>query len=162
MRKLRLLPLILPLVFAIGFVGCDDDDDVTGADQSLVSLRVDAPDQARSGESFDTTVRTRNAGFSGVSNGRVEITLPAPLTVASVDAEAGTNATFTNGASGARVVWDLGTLDSNTESDVTIRASGTLGAADPATQRLTIAASMTAEGINAGEVVAQDDVTLVK
>ena len=161
MRKVRLLALLLPLALALGFVACDDDD-VTGADQSLVSLSVETPDTAQSGQSFEARVRARNAGFSGVSNGLVQVTLPAPLSVLSVDAEAGTNATFANGASGATVAWDLGTLDSNTESDVRIQTMGVLGPADAATVKLTVVASMTADGIRPGEAVAQDDVTLVK
>ena len=129
--------------------------------QSLVRLSVDAPDTAKSGSTFGVQARAMNVGVAGIHEGRVTITLPSPLTVLAVDASAGTTATFASGAAGGSVQWNLGTLDSNSQSKIDITTMGVLGATE-ATKRLTVVASMTAQGINSGDVVAQHDVTLVQ
>ena len=87
--------------------------------------------------------------------------MPVPLTVSAVDDSAGTTASFTNSTGGgAQVSWNLGTLDSNTQSTLHITATGTL-AAGAAAQTLTVRATLTADGIGAGEVVAEDNVQLL-
>ena len=159
MTKRKLLRLALPVALVLGFVGCDDDDDVTGSGQSLARVSVDAPDSARSGDEFDVQITTENVGFSSIRDGRVDITLPLPLLVIGVSPSAGTNATFSNGLTGGRVTWDLGTLDSNSQSRLTIRGVGILPTGQAST-RLTIEASMSAQGISPGEAVARDDMTI--
>jgi len=132
--------------------GCNNND-VTGAGGALARIAVDAPDNATSGQNFDIRVTAQAIGVQNVQNGVVTITLPAPLTVASLNAEAGTTATF----SGNVVTWNLGTLDANTESELTISAVGTT-----ATQmtNLSVSAQLLANGVNAGDAVATDTLTL--
>ena len=77
---------------------------------------VDAPDSATSGQNFDIHVTAQDIGVQNVQNGVVTVTLPSPLTVVSLNAESGTTATF----SGSTVTWNLGTLDANTQSELTI------------------------------------------
>lgn len=140
---------------------CGDNKDVTAANQSLVQVTVDAPDTAQSGSSFGVQVRALNVGVAGIHDGHMAVTLPSPLTVISVSSSAGTTATFTNGIAGATVQWNMNTLDSNTQSKIDITTMGLLGPTD-GSKRLTVVASMTAQGINSGDVVAQDDVTLIQ
>ncbi len=51
--------------------------------------------------------------------------------------------------------WDLRTLDSNSQSRIDITTMGVLGATE-GTKRLTVVASMTAQGINPGDAIAQE------
>src|SRR6202008_4774444 len=101
---------------------------LNGTGGALVHLSVDAPDSAVSGHPFDVNLASQNIGVSNVTNGVVSVTLPAPLTVVSLNAQSGTSTTFSNSASGATVTWQLNTLNANTSSDLTIQASGTLTA----------------------------------
>ena len=149
------------LAAALSAASCGDNTDVTAANKSLVRLSVDAPATAKSGASFGVQVRALNVGVANIQNGRVTVTLPLPLVVLSVDASSGTTASFSNGISGGRVDWDLGTLDSNSQSKLDITTMGVLGPTE-ATKKLTVVATMTAQGINPGDAVAQSDVTLVQ
>jgi hypothetical protein len=155
------LVLALLLAATLSVASCGDNTNVTAANQSLVQVSVDAPDTAKSGSSFGVQVRALNVGVAGIHDGHVTITLPSPLTVIAVDASAGTTATFTNGIAGGTVQWDLRTFDSNSQSKIDITTMGVLGATE-GTKRLTVVASMTAQGINAGDATAQDDVTLIQ
>lgn len=161
MKAPRALVLTLLLAATLSAASCGDNTDVTGANQSLVRVSVDAPDTAKSGSSFGVQVRALNVGVAGIQDGRVTITLPSPLTVIAVDASAGTSATFTNGIAGGTVQWDLRTLDSNSQSRIDITTMGVLEATE-GTKRLTVLASMTAQGINPGDAIAQDDVVLIQ
>jgi hypothetical protein len=76
-----------------------------------------------------------------------------------VGTSAGTNATFTNGLTGGRVTWDLGTLDSNSQSRLNIRTVGILPAGQGST-RVTIEASLTGQSIGAGDAVAREEMTI--
>ncbi len=145
----------------LGLVACNHNNDIAGTGGALADLIVDAPDSAQSGASFDVAVRATAVGVTGVHNGHVDVTLPAPLTVEAADASPGTSATF-SGASGggAQVSWNLGTLDSNTQSTLHITTRGSL-ASGAAAQTLTVQATMTADGIAPGDLVAHDDVRLV-
>jgi hypothetical protein len=140
---------------------CGDNKDVTAANQSLVQVTVDAPNTAKSGSSFGVQVRALNVGVAGIHDGHMTVMLPSPLTVISVAASAGTTAAFTNGIAGGTVQWNMSTLDSNTQAKVDITTMGVLLTAE-GTKRLTVVASMTAQGIMSGDVVAQDDVTLTQ
>ncbi len=157
-RWVRISLLVaLPLAM-VGAVGCDDDNDVSGTGGALASLNLDMPETVTSGAAFDASLSATAIGVTNVQNGVVTVTLPAPIQVTAVDAEAGTSATFTNGA-GATITWTLNTLDSNTSSNLTIHGTGTLPPGAPS-QNLTAQASMTADGISNGELVASENFVL--
>src|SRR5262245_40801560 len=156
-RKLSRLVLASVAAASLGLVaGCNDDDDVTGSGGALVRLSLDAPETATSGQPFDFHLTTQNIGVTNVRNGVVTVTVAAPLTITSVNADAGTSATF----SGSTATWQLNTLDSNTQSELTVQTVGTLQAGAP-NQPVGIQASLVADGINPGESVADDSVTLM-
>ena len=161
MNRFRILCLAAGLLGLVGAAGCSDNSDTTTANLSVVRLTVDAPDTAKSGASFGVQVRALNAGVAGVHDGHVLVTLPSPLTVISVEAPSGTSATFSNGAVVASVNWNLGTLDSNSQSKLDITTMGLLSPSE-ATKKLTVVATMTADGLKPGDAVAQDDVTLTQ
>ncbi len=149
-----ILVSVLALPFA-GSVACTNNDDVTGTGGALATFAVDVPDTVHTGVAFDMSVSTTAIGVEGVHDGVVTAILPAPLQINTVTASPGTSATF----SGSRVTWTLNTLDSNTNSHVTINAVGTLTPGAPS-QNLTAQASMVADGINDGELVALDNFVL--
>jgi hypothetical protein len=159
MKDFRILCLAAGLLGLVGAVGCHDNSDTTTGNLSVVRLTVDAPDTAKSGTNFGVQVRAFNVGVAGVHSGHVTVTLPSPLTVISVQAPSDSSAAFSNGAFGGTVEWNLGTLDSNSESKLEITTMGLLSPSE-ATKKLTIVATMTADGIKPGDAVAQDDVTL--
>jgi hypothetical protein len=157
MRLRSLTPRIA--VSVLGFsvlavlAGCHNDD-VTGANGALGRIAIDAPDTATSGQNFDVHVTATAIGVQNVQNTVVTVSLPAPLTVVSVHTDdPQTTATSTSNS----VSWNIGSLDSNTQSGLTVTVVGTT-----ATQMtgLAITAQMTATGINAGDAVATDTVTL--
>jgi hypothetical protein len=159
---MKLLRISCPLAMAVlllGFsVGCDDDEnDVTGSGGSLATLNVDAPSSVRSGEDFGVEINAVNVGVSNIRNGHVTVTFDAPLVARSVEASPGTTATV----SGNSVIWDLGTLDSNTRSHIDVRAVGILSPAEPS-RTATVRAQLTAQGISAGDAVASDTVTVTQ
>ena len=139
------LLLALPLVM-FGAVGCDDDNDVTGSGGALASLNLDVPESVNSGAPFDISLTATAVGVENVRNGVATITVPEPLQITDVTAEAGT--------------WQLNTLDSNTSSDVVVHTTGTLPAGSPSAS-LTIQASLVAEGIPSGDLVASENITLM-
>ena len=160
MKTVRFLRLAVPVILALGLVACDDDDDdVTGAGGSLARVSVDAPGSARSGVQFETQITAENVGISNVHNGQVVVDFPAPLRVFGVDTSAGTNASFTNDVSGGRVFWDLGTLDSNSQSRLTVQTMGLLAPGQGSTNA-TIQASLAAQEVRAGDAVGRDTVTI--
>jgi hypothetical protein len=109
----------------------------------------------QSGAQFGVDLSASNVGVSNIQNGRVDVTFDAPLMIVSVDPSSGTTATIV----GNRIVWNLGTLDSNTRSRLAARATGVL-AAGQASRTATIRAEMTGRGISAGDAVATDTVTI--
>jgi hypothetical protein len=139
---------------------CSDNNDVTGTGGALVRLNVDAPDSAVSDHPFNVNLTAQNIGVTSVTNGVVSVTLPSPLTVVSVNAGSGTSATFSNSASGGTVTWQLNTLGANSSSTLAIQATGTL-ASGSANLPIAVQAQLTADGVNSGEVVANDTVTLM-
>ena len=161
MNHSRILCRAVGLVALVGIAACHDNSDTTTGNLSVVRLTVDAPDTAKSGSNFGVEVRALNIGVAGIHDGHVTVTLPAPLTVVSASGDSGTSASFANGASGGTVDWNLGTLDSNSQSKLEITTMGVLGPTE-ATKKLTVVATMTAQGIKPGDAVAQDDVTLIQ
>jgi hypothetical protein len=157
------LPLWLAFGFAslVGISACHDNAEVTSANLSLVRLMVDVPDVVKSGAEFGAQVRAMNVGLAGVHEGHVTVKLPAPLMILSISAPKGSSATFSNGISGGTVEWDLGSLDSNSQEKLDITTKGFLSPTE-GTRRLTVVASMVADGIKPGDAAAQDDVTLVE
>lgn len=154
MRLPRFLRFAIPMTMLCGIYACSDTDTTT-APGAIASLSVDAPSSATSGQSFDVRVVAQNIGVSGIHNGHVNLSFPAPLVVSAVDPSPGTTATFT----ASSVSWALNTLDSNTNSTLHATVTGTL-AAGSAAQTLTIQGTLTADGIRAGDAVAQDTVQL--
>lgn len=159
MNTLRLLRISAPLVLVLGLVACNDDENIAGTGQSLARVEIDAPDTARTGTTFSVDVRALNVGLSNVRNGRVDVTLGAPLGILSLDTSPGTSATFSNGSFGGRITWDLGTLDSNSQSRLTVETIGVLAPTE-GSRTAALEASMTGQGISAGEAVARDNVTI--
>lgn len=158
MKNAPFLRVALTVSLILGSVACNEEE-VTGSRGSLVHVEIDAPSSARSGENFEVRVHANNIGISNVDRAHMDITLPPPLMVLSVSAETGTTASVSNTASGARISWELNTLDSNTESSLTIRALGVLppGAGS---RRLTIEGSLTGRRIDPGDAVARDEMDL--
>jgi hypothetical protein len=141
-------------IAALSFVAACHNDDVTGANGALGRVSVDAPDNATSGQNFDVHVTAQDIGVQNIQNTLVTVTLPAPLTVVSVTSDdPQTSATF----SGGTVTWTIGSLDSNTQSGLTVT---TMGTTSSQMTGLTVTAQMTGSGINPGDAVATDTVTL--
>jgi hypothetical protein len=160
MNRSWILHLAIPAaLLAVAASACKDSDTTT-APGSLATVSIDAPQSARSGETFTIDVSAVAVGINNVHNGRVEVTLPAPLQVQSADASAGTSATFTNSAAGATVSWALNTLDSFSQSRLHVQTMGMLPAGSTA-QTLTVRASLTGDGIRAGDAVANDSLQLM-
>ena len=157
-HRLRLPAALLLLAAGLGAPACNNES-VTGTGGALAQLEMDMPDTVRSGVPFHAGSSAANVGVEGVHEGVVTITLPAPLSITDVATSPGTSATFTNGGVGATVTWNLHTLDSFTRSNLTIFSTATLpsGAAE---QILTARASMVADGIGFGELVANDSFVL--
>jgi Domain of unknown function DUF11 len=135
-------------------VGCNNDDNVTGAPGSLARITVEAPDSGTSGQNFDIVVTAQALGVQNIENTVVTVTVPAPLTIVSVHTD-DPQTTATSSGSGA--TWTIGTLDSNSQSVLTVTVNGT--SASQMTG-LVVTAQMTATGINAGDAVATDTFTL--
>ncbi|MEO8432782.1 MAG: hypothetical protein ABI592_14830 [Acidobacteriota bacterium] len=157
MREHRLLRLALPLGFLLAVLACKDGDTTT-APGAVANVTLDGPSSTKSGQVFTIEVAALNIGINSVKNGRVDVTLPAPLVVNSVEASSGTSATFLNGSGGV-VTWNLNSLDSNSQSRLHVHATGTLPAGSAA-QTVTVRASLTADGIRPGDAVANRDLQL--
>lgn len=154
MRLPRILRFALPAVALGALFACKNNGTTTGPG-AIASVTATAPDSAKSGQSFTIDVNATNVGVQGVHNGHVDVAVPAPLAVTAVDPSAGTTASF----SGGTVSWNLGTLDSNSNSHLHITAVGTLMPGAPS-QSVTIQASLTADGIRAGDAIAQATVVI--
>lgn len=158
MKVLRFSKLAFPCVLLLGLLACEDSKTTTGPG-AIATVRFNAPNSVTSGQSFRVDVDILNIGINGVHNGRVDVTLPAPLTIVSIDASPGTSATFSNG-SGAAASWTLNTLDSNSQSSLHITTTGTLPSGSGA-MSLTLRAALTADGIRAGDAVASATMMLM-
>jgi uncharacterized protein DUF11 len=160
MNRSWILRLFLPAALVAAAVTACKDSDTTTAPGSVANVRIDAPQSARSGESFTIDVSAVALGINNVHNGRVEVTLPAPLQVQSAEASPGTSAAFANSPTGATVSWVLNTLDSNSQSRLHIQTMGMLPPGSAA-QTLTVRASLTGDGIRTGDAVANDSIQLM-
>ena len=152
----RSVRIVLPasLILLSGLVACSDADSTTSPG-AIATINVNAPDNATSGQSFTIDVGATAVGISGVHNGFVTVTVPAPLTVTAADPEAGTTASFSSGSAS----WNLGTLDAFTNSVLHLTVVGTLPNGSGG-QLATISASLTADSISAGDAVASDSVQI--
>ena len=157
MKELRFAGYTSALVLTLGLLACEDSKTTT-APGALASITFNAPNSVTSGQGFTVDVSALNVGINNVHNARVDITLPAPLTVISVEASPGTSATFSNG-SGSSVGWAVGSLDSNSQARVHISAMGVLppGAA---AMSLSLSAMLTADGVRPGDAVAHATIQL--
>ena len=157
MRASRWIRIALIPCAIAAAIACSNDD-VTGTGGALAQLEMDMPDTVTAGVPFAFGASAAAIGVENVHDGVVTITLPAPIRITGVNASPGTSATFSNVGSGS-VTWTLHTLDSNTRSTITIHGTATLppGIGD---QLLTAQASMVADGIAFGELVANDSFVL--
>ena len=153
--RFPLLRLAVPLIFAVGLTACKGSDTTT-APGSLANVTVNAPGSVNSGQSFTLDLAATAVGVNNVQNGLVTVTIPTPFVVNSVDASSGTNAS----TSGGTVTWNLGTLDSNSQSTLHVNVTGTLPPGSSA-QTVTFSAVLTATGIAAGDATAQTNVQLI-
>jgi hypothetical protein len=160
MNRSWILRLAIPAALLAAAASACKDSDTTTAPGSLATVSIDAPQSARSGETFTIDVSAVAIGINNVHNGRVEVTLPAPLQVQAADASAGTSATFANSAAGATVSWVLNTLDSFSQSRLHVQTMGMLPPGSTA-QTLTVRASLTGDGIRAGDAIANDSLQLM-
>ena len=158
MRSRSFFPrLALTLVAVSALVlaaGCSNDDDVTGANGALARISVDAPDSGSSGQNFDIHVTAEAIGVQNIQNSVVTVTVPSPLTVVNVTSD---DAQTTNSTSGNTVTWTIGTLDSNTQSGLTVTVNGTTASQMTG---LVVSAQMIGDGIGAGDAVATDTLNL--
>ena len=130
----------------VGSLAACNHSDTTTAPGALANVTVTGPSSVTSGQNFDVDVAATAVGVNNVQNGMVTVTVPAPLTITSVNASSGTSATV----SGNTVTWNLGTLDSNSQSTLHVNLMGTLPAGTNA-QSVTIQAQLTGSGIHAGD-----------
>jgi len=147
----------LPVLLTLGLVACHDSKTTT-APGALANVTVSAPDSVKSGQGFTIDVSAVTIGVNNVHNASVSVALPAPLTVASADASSGTSATFVSG-SGASVTWTVGSLDSNSQARLHIQTMGVLPSG-AGSMSLTVTATLTANGIHAGDAVAHATIQL--
>jgi hypothetical protein len=130
-------------------------DETTTAPGAIANVRIDAPDSVHSGQSFVIDVSAVNVGINNIHNGQVQVTVPAPLQVSSVEASAGTSASSSNGT----VSWTLNTLDSNSQSRLHVNTVGAL-LPGSAAQNVTVRAVLTADGVGPGDAVAEHTIQL--
>src|SRR5262249_46219946 len=146
-----------PAILVAGFVACKGSDTTTSPG-SLANVTMNGPSQATSGQSFTLDLAATAVGVNNVQNGMVTVAVPSQFVVNSVDASSGTSATAAPGT-GGMVTWNLGTLDSNSQSTLHINVTGSLPSGS-ASQSATFQATLTATGINAGDAVASATVQL--
>ncbi len=146
--------LAIVVAFVGALAGCHHSDTTT-APGALANVTMTGPGTATSGQPFTLDVAATAVGVNNVQNGMVTVTVPAPLTVTGVTFSSGTNATV----SGSTVTWNLGTLDSNSQSTLHITAVGSL-APGSAPQSVVAQAVLTATGINAGDATASTTVQI--
>lgn len=146
--------VVLVAAFAGSLAACHHSDTTT-APGSLANVTVTGPNSVTSGQNFDVDVAATAVGINNVQNGMVTVTVPAPLTILSTNASSGTSATV----SGNIVTWNIGTLDSNSQSTLHVNLMGTLPAGSNA-QSVAIQAQLTATGINPGDATASTTVQI--
>jgi Domain of unknown function DUF11 len=154
MRFSRLLRFALPAVLAASWVGCHNSDTTT-APGSLANVTVTGPGSASSGQSFTMNVAATAVGINSVQNAVVTVMIPSQCAVTNLDASGGTSAT----TSGGTVTWTIGSLSSNSQSQLHITVTGTLPPNSGA-QTVTFQATLTANGITAGSAVASASVQI--
>ena len=157
MRTIRSARYGFPLLLVLGLIRCEDSKTTT-APGALASVTFNAPDSVTSGQGFTVDVAALDVGVNNVNNARVDVTLPAPLTVISVQASPGTSATFSNG-SGSSVGWTIGSLDSNSQARLHISVMGVLPTGSGA-MSLTLNAMLTADGVKPGDAIAHATIQL--
>ena len=154
MRFSRILQLAALATLAASWIACHNSDTTT-APGSLANVTVTGPGSSTSGQSFTMNVAATAVGINTVQNVVVTVMIPPQCTVNSLDASSGTTAT----TSGATVTWTIGSLDSNSQSQVHINVTGSLPAGSGA-QTVTFQASLSGNGITPGSAVASTSVQI--
>jgi Domain of unknown function DUF11 len=154
MRFSRFLRFALPAIFAASWIACHNSDTTT-APGSLANVTVSGPGSASSGQSFTINVAATAVGINTVQNAVVTVMIPSQCAVTNLDASGGTGAT----TSGGTVTWTIGSLDSNSQSQLHIAVTGTLPPGSSA-QTVTFQATLTATGVSAGSAVASASVQI--
>lgn len=154
MRVPRILQLAALGILAATWIGCHNSDTTT-APGSLANVTVTGPGSASSGQSFTMNVAATAVGINTVQNAAVSVQIPAQCTVTNLDFSSGTNAT----TSGGMVTWTIGSLDSNSQSQLHITVTGTLPPGSGA-QTVTFQATLTGNGITAGSAIASASVQI--
>lgn len=154
MRSPRILRLAALAMLAAPWIACHNSDTTT-APGSLANVTVTGPGSSSSGQSFTMNVAATAVGINSVQNAVVNVLIPAQCAVTSLDASSGTTAT----TSGATATWTIGSLDSNSQSQLHITVTGTLPAGSGA-QTVTFQATLTGNGISAGSAVASASVQI--
>jgi hypothetical protein len=154
MRCSRFLRFAVPAILAASWIACHNSDTTT-APGSLANVTVTGPGSATSGQSFTMNVAATAVGINSLQNAVVTVTIPSQCAVTNLDASGGTSAT----TSGGTVTWTVGSLSSNSQSQLHIAVTGTLPPGSGA-QTVTFQATLTATGIPAGSAVASASVQI--
>jgi hypothetical protein len=163
MKNNRVFPHLIAaaaMALAAGIACNNSDHGTTPTGGSLAQVQLGAPNgPVTSGASFNVDVKGRNLGFSVLHATRVHVVLAPPIVVDSVDVASGEGtATFANGANGATVDYDFGTIDKNSQSSGTIHAHANL-ASGTNNVNATVTAELTSDEVHAGD--ADASVTIV-
>ncbi len=154
MKLSRIIGFAAAAAIAGSLSGCKGSDTTTSPG-ALANVTINGPGSAASGQSFTLDLAATAVGVNNVQNAMVSVTVPSPFVVNSLDASSGTSAT----SSGGSVTWNLGTLDSNSQSTLHVNVTGTLPSGAGA-ETVTFQAVLTGTGINAGDAVASASVQL--
>lgn len=148
------------MALAAGIACNNNDHGTTPTGGSLAQVELGAPNgPVTSGSSFNVDVKGRNLGFSVLHGTRVHVVLAPPIVVDSVDVASGDgSATFANGANGATVDYDFGTIDKNSQASGTIHAHANL-ASGTNNVHATVTAELRSDEVHAGD--ADASVTIV-
>ena len=157
----RFIPLGFALASLLALVACGDNDEVTGSGQSFARLVLDVPNEVRSGETFTTRFDAENVGLHDIENVAVVVALPAPLRAVSVSEDGPGTAVFSNDSSGGHVTWTIGTLDANEDLTLRITTTGTLAASE-SSRKVTVTGTMSGDGIDAGDLDTEEEITIVR
>jgi hypothetical protein len=143
------------LAVAAGIACNNNDNGTTTTGGSLAQVELGGPSgTVSSGSAFNVDVKARNLGFSVLHDTIVHVVLAPPIVVDSAEVTAGGGSvTFANGANGATVDYQFGTIDKSSQSTGTIHAHATL-AAGANNVNATVTAQLTSNEVHAGDAVA--------
>jgi hypothetical protein len=161
-RNRVLIQLLASAALAVGIgIACNNNDNgTTTTGGSLAQVELGAPTApVASGAAFNLDVKARNLGFSVLHGTHVHVVLAPPIVVDAAEVTAGGGSvTFANGASGATVDYEFGTIDKSSQSTGTIHAHASLSGGTN-NVNATVTAELTSDEVHAGDAVA--NVTIV-